>query len=190
MMFMPWASLLALLADGCHLLMEQRLQLIMQLLVKFLLLMLGALQFPGNIQAQAEEAVGERFAVGWMNVVALLREEVEIAAPVEDVELLLVFVRTEKVLAETGSSAYHLLELDLRLDDLEEYKIQNLRHIDSRIEHVHRYGYLRHLVFYFEVGDEGRMVFHLVVYQLAVVSATLGIELAERSTMRSACLWL
>ena len=62
----PWASLLALLADGCHLLMEQGLQLIMQLLVKFLLLMLGALQLLGNIQAQAEEPVGERFAVGWM----------------------------------------------------------------------------------------------------------------------------
>ena len=159
--------------------MEQGLQLIMQLLVKFLLLMLGALQLLGNIQAQAEEPVGERFAVGWMNVVALLREEIEISAPVEDVEFLLVFARAEKVLAETGSSTYHLLKFYLRLDDLEEYKVQNLRHIDARVEHVHRYGYLRHLVFYLEVGDEGRVVLHLVVYQLAVVCATLGIEMAE-----------
>ena len=159
--------------------MEQGLQLIMQLLVKFLLLMLGALQLLGNIQAQAEEPVGERFAVGWMNVVALLREEIEIAAPVEDVEFLLVFARTEKVLAETGSSAYHLLKLNLRLDNLEEYKVQNLRHIDTCVEHVHRYSYLRHLGFHLEVGDDGRMVLHLVVYQLAVVSTTLGIELVK-----------
>lgn len=47
-----------MLAYSCHLLVQQSLQLVVQLLVELILLMVGTLQFLGYVHSQPEEAFG------------------------------------------------------------------------------------------------------------------------------------
>ena len=74
--------------------------------------------------------------LGLGGLVALV-EELEVLPVVEDQEVRLMLVGAKQVLAQPGSPPDHLPELDVRVDRLGKYKIDDVRHINSGIQHVH-----------------------------------------------------
>ena len=77
---------------------------------------------------------------GWFSLVH--PEEFEIPAEIKDIEF--VFILTvHKSRAEPCPTADHLPELRLAHHLLEEHKIQNLRYINTGIQHIDRNGNLR-----------------------------------------------
>ena len=100
--------------------------------------------------------------------VLLLPEELEVVAVVEDAELRLVLARRKDVLAWPRAATDHLYELDARPDRLEEDKVQHLRHVDSRVEHVNGNGNPE-LGVMLELLDERIGIVHVVVHKLAPV---------------------
>ena len=86
----------------------------------------------------AEEAGAERDDAASLDARWILAEKVEIEAEIEDVEVLLVVVRTEQLRTESRAASDHLPELDLRVDRLEEDQVRYLGHVDAGVEHVHR----------------------------------------------------
>ena len=69
-------------------------------------------------------------------------EKGEVVAKVEDKEFLLVFAIQEAG-AQACASADHLPELGLAEYPLEEDKIDNFRHVDAGIQHIHGNSDLR-----------------------------------------------
>jgi len=69
------------------------------------------------------------------------------------------------------AAPYHLPELDARLHWLHEYEVHDFRHVDARVQHVHRHGNAR-LVVLLELADEAVAIaavmhaLHAVMYDL------------------------
>src|SRR4051794_36668456 len=68
----------------------------------------------------------------------VLAEVFEVAAEVEDVEVLLVLPWSEQIGSQAGASSDHLPELGLRSHQLEEHQIDDFRNVDAGVEHVDR----------------------------------------------------
>ena len=69
-------------------------------------------------------------------------EELKIPAEVKNVKLLLVLT-IQKPRTQAGSATDHLPEFCLAQNLFEKDQIQNLRHIDAGVQHIHRDGNLR-----------------------------------------------
>ena len=65
-----------------------------------------------------------------------MREELEVLAEVENLELGLVIAWAEQVGAQSGAAADHLPELCFRSDQLEKHEVDDFRDIDAGVEHV------------------------------------------------------
>ena len=109
----------------------------------------------------------------------MLTEVFKVVAPVEYLESLLMLTSSIDVLAQTGTPTYHLHELDFRPHLLEEHQVQHIGHVNTRIHHIHRHGYLRQLVTYFERINQRLCIVHLVVYQYTEISSVFGIKFTE-----------
>ena len=98
---------------------------LLQFIVKFsdelILLIFRRLQSVCYICPQAEEAFGERLCLNGFATIGMLTEVFKVIAPVEYLESLLMLASSIDVLAQTGTSTYHLHELDFRPYLLEEY---------------------------------------------------------------------
>ena len=94
----------------------------------------------------AKHRFGKRRPNFALDELGVLTEELEVAAPVEDEEALLVGMRPvegvehAQPLAQACAAADHLPELDLRAHLLEEHQVHDLRHVDASVHHVHRHG--------------------------------------------------
>jgi len=119
-----------------------------------------ALQQP---HTRAEEAHAERSGVGRLHPLRILAEELEVAAEVEDAEVLLVAPRPEEIRTEPRAAPDHLPELDPGVDRLEEDEIRDLGDVDARVQHIHGDGDVRRLVGLGEVVDQTLRISGVVV---------------------------
>ena len=94
-------------------------------------------------------------------------EELKVAAEVKYVELALVLA-IDKPPAKAGAAAYHLPELGLAHDLLEEHQIQHLGHVYAGIEHIHGYCDLRQLVRLGKLVDCALGIGHVVIYDFCI----------------------
>ena len=128
-----------------------------------------------QLDATLEEAGAEGFTATALDAVGVLAEEVEIEAEVEDAEVLLVLIRAEEVFAKAGATAYHLPELDLGVNRLEEDQVGDLRHVDAGIQHVHGNGDVRGFVLFGKVVEDALWVFCVVVDDACEVSCVMRV---------------
>ena len=88
---------------------------------------------------------------------------------------MLIDALTEDVFAFAGTTADHLPELNLGLYLLEEDQVEDFRHVDTSVQHIHGYGNLRHLGWDAEVVDEVLGVCNLIVDEDAEIAAVFRI---------------
>ena len=69
-------------------------------------------------------------------------EELKVLAPVKDIELAFVSTVGKYLFAESRAAPNHLDILDAAIYGLEEHEVQDVRHVDARIQHIHGNGYL------------------------------------------------
>src|SRR5262245_37925185 len=93
-----------------------------------------AVDFADQLDARGEQPLGKTVCTGAFSHVRVLVEELKIAAPVEDVEELLVPAWSEQVGAQACPAADHLPELGLRSHRLEEDEVDELRHVDAGVQ--------------------------------------------------------
>ena len=101
-----------------------------------------------------EQPLGQRLLQRAFRAGQVLAEVLEVAAEVEDEEVLLVLARPEQVGAQPGAAADHLPELRLRADHLEEHEVDDLGYVDAGVEHVDGDRDVRRLVGLGEVVDQ------------------------------------
>ena len=105
---------------------------------------LHILQFIRNFKLQAENrALNGNHIRGGISFVHA--EKFKISAEVKNVKLLLVLT-IQKPRTQAGSATDHLPEFCLAQNLFEKDQIQNLRHIDAGVQHIHRDGNLRQLL--------------------------------------------
>ena len=124
------------------------------------------LEYVGNVKTQAEQTFRKRLHSHRRNAGDRLGKIIQIAAPVEDIEMFLLFpVRIHRD-RQARTPANHLLKLDFRFHNLETNQVKHLGHIDTRIEHIHRNCYLGVLFRSFEFTYQPVMMFHLIIDKL------------------------
>ena len=106
-------------------------------------------------------------------------EEIKVEAEIEYPEVLLVLSGPEQVRTETCSPTDHLPELDLRVDRFEEDQIRYLVYVDTRIEHIHRDGNVRHCVLFREIVDQGLSIRGIMVDDLGKITFIMRIMVVE-----------
>ena len=148
------------LAHLLHHVVDQRLAKVDQLRR----LVVQILQLVSDLRLEVEDSTGQRDHVGG-GFAFVHAEELEVAAEVEDVKLVLVRA-VQKSRAEAGAAADHLPELGLAHDLFEEDQIQHLRHVDAGVQHIHRNGDLRQLLRVGKLIDGALDVGHVVVDDL------------------------
>ena len=121
-------------------------------IVVFLIILM--LQMEGNLRSECENLLSQRLHNDGFLTVGVLVEILEVPAPVEDVEKLLVLSFAKYILRQTCSSSNHLHILDFALYSLEENEVQHIGHVYSRVEHIHRHSNLRITVTYLKPVDE------------------------------------
>ena len=137
------------------------------------------LQDSGQIHTEVEKAFRQGLGRDRVTAVGCLAEILDIAAPVEDEEELLIDTLTEDVLTLAGTTANHLPELNLWLNLLEEDQVEDFRHVDTSIQHIHGNGNLRHLCRDTEVVDEVLGICDLIVDQYAEIAAVFRIQVGK-----------
>ena len=149
------------LADGdafevefLYLTPEDVFQLVVEALGELICLVRGVLQDSSEIHAEVKEAFRQGLGRNRVAAIRCLAEILDIAAPVEDEEELLIDALTEDVIAFAGATADHLPEFNLGLHLLKEDQVEDFRHIDSGVQHIHGNGNLRHFGRDAEVVDE------------------------------------
>ena len=163
---------------GHDLFAQSLLQLVVQSSGIIVLLPLLMLELEGDVHTKPEEPLRQGLYAHRLLTVGILFEILEIPAPVEDIETLLI-LSAEDSRTQSGATANHLPELDFTLDDLEENQVQDVRYVDTRIQHIHGNGYLRLLVTDFELVDEVLRIGDVVVNEDAEPRTIFGIEYAE-----------
>ena len=145
---------------------------------------------PGDqAEASLEDPLGQRLLHGALGTRQVLAEVLEVAAEVEDEEVLLVLARPEQVWAEPGAAADHLPELGLRADHLEEDQVDDLGHVDAGVQHVDADGDVRRLVLGGEVVDQDWAYGVPWVMTRAYWPASSGQPMSKRCAMNSAWAW-
>jgi predicted alpha/beta-hydrolase family hydrolase len=97
----------------------------------------GAVNFANTFHAQSEHPLIQTGRTATRRSVGRLIEELQVAARVENVEVLLVLAGPVKVRAKPRPAAHHLPELRLRPHRLEERQVHDLRHMPTgRISHT------------------------------------------------------
>src|SRR5690606_14572082 len=96
----------------------------------------------------------------------MLIKKLEVLTEVENIKLRFILPRPEKIGTEAGTTANHLPEFGEAAYNFEEHQVTDFRHVDPRIQHIHRHGNLRHLVRVLEIAQDGVVVFRLVIDQL------------------------
>ena len=121
-----------------------------------------------------------------------MAEILQVLAVVKDIEKLLVLARPVQIGAQACSSSYHLPELGFGPDDFEKNQIDHFRHVDASVEHVHRYGDMRHAVLHREfvnqalhvlglIGhDAGELPFVVRVVDIEAFGDKIGVSIALR----------
>src|SRR5262249_33804579 len=105
-----------------------------------------AVDLADQLDARGKQAFGKRFCAGSLSHVRVLVEELEIAAPIENVEELLILARSKQIWTEARPAADHLPELCLGPHRLEEHEVDDLRHVYAGVQHVDRNRNVRWLV--------------------------------------------
>ncbi len=100
-------------------------------------LVLCFLQFIGDFRLEGKELALQRSNLICSRFTLIHAEEFEVAAEVEDIELVFILSVYEPF-AEPRSATDHLPEFRLAHDLLEEDKVQNFGHVDTRVEHIDR----------------------------------------------------
>ena len=111
-------------------------------------------------EAGLEQALIQRLLQGAFRTGQVLAEKFEVAAEVEDVEVLFVSARPEQVGAQTGAATDHLPELGLGSDRFEEHQVDHFGYVDAGVEHVDRDRDVGGLVRGGEVVDQALGVAH------------------------------
>lgn len=163
---------------GHYLFAQPCLQPVMQVAGRVVLLPLLMLELEGNIHPESEEPLRQGLDAHRFLPIGILLEILEIPAPVEDIEAVLILAAKD-TRAQTGIAANHLPELDLALDDLEEHQVQDVRYVDARIQHIYGNGYLRLSIPDFELVDEVLRIGDVVVDEDAEPRSILGIQHTE-----------
>ena len=115
---------------------------------------MGRVEIAHEREAVLVDALGERLLRRALGGGQILAEELEVAAEVEDEEILFVVAVPVEARAQTCSTPDHLPELRLRPHRLEEDEVGDLGHVDAGVEHVDADGDLWHLVRFAEFLDE------------------------------------
>ena len=98
---------------------------------------------------------------------------------IEDAEGGLVLAGSEQVGAEPGATPDHLPELDVGLHRLGEHQVNHFRHVDARIQHIHRDGQSERVAGFLEVIDELLGAHVVGVDHPTEQAAVLRIQLVE-----------
>jgi hypothetical protein len=96
-----------------------------------------------QVESAGEQPGAERRCHCPFGEVGVMVEELEVLAPVEDVEELLVLTWTKQVGAQAGAATEHLPELGFGPHQLEEHEVGDLGDVDAGVEHVDRDGDVR-----------------------------------------------
>ena len=159
------------LIHGC---VEQILRLVIVASCEFLFLILNALQFVEDVEANLEQSLRQRSSSHTVSTVGMGIEVFKVATVVEDDKVRLILALSEEVIAQTCSSTDHLHKLDLALYGLEEHKVHDSRNVDAGIEHIHGYCDAEFIVI-LKFQNEIIRIFHVVVDQLTVVRRMLRV---------------
>lgn len=163
---------------GHYLFAQPCLQPVMQVAGIIVLLPLLMLELEGDIHPESEEPFRQGLDAHRLLSIGILLEILEVPAPVKDIEAVLILTAKD-TRTQTGSAANHLPELDLALDDLEEHQVQDVRYVDTRIQHIHTDGYLRLSITDFELVDEVLRIGDIVVDEDTEPRSILGIQHTE-----------
>jgi hypothetical protein len=136
----------------------------------------------GQGQPGFEHVLHQRLGLLGLGRLVALLEAFEVAPVIEDLEMRLVLVRSEQIQAQPRAASDHLPELDVRVHGLGEHQVDDLRHVDARIEHVHRDGDRQVGVRAraFEVVDQFFGPRIVGVDHAAEVAAVLRVQLVEQ----------
>src|SRR5207248_2266900 len=93
-----------------------------------------AVDFAHKLNARGKEPLGKRLGASAIGHVGMLVEELEISAPIKNIEKLLMPAGSEQMGTEACTAADHLPELGLRPHRLEEHEVHDLRHVDAGIQ--------------------------------------------------------
>src|SRR5690625_7942732 len=77
------------------------------------------------------------FTAGVIRLLILLLEKVEVAIMVENQELRLMFSRTKEIRAQARASTNHLPEFHPALYRLGKHQVDDFRHVDAVVHHIH-----------------------------------------------------
>ena len=134
-----------------------------------------------QIEPCLEDRLGQRLCSRRLGLLVAFLEPLEVAPVVEDLEMGLVLARAEQVRAESRPATDHLPELHIGIDRLGENKIDDFRHVDARVEHIHRNcdGQIRVVAYALEVVDQGFRPWVVADDRLAEVAAILRVHLVE-----------
>ena len=102
-------------------------------------------------------------------------EKLEVAAKIEDVKLGFVESQAEQIGAQARAASYHLPELGFAANRLEDHQIQNVGHVDSRIQHIDRNRDLRHFVSIRKIVNQRLRIVDGVVDDATKMSGFFGI---------------
>ena len=125
-----------------HLHPKHLLEVIVQALWILFLLVCRVLEGAGHCQTEIEQAGRKRECGDRVNT-GFLSEVLNVAAPVNELEVLLVKSIAQQILAKACATTDHLPKLNLGTNLLKEDQVQNFRHIDTGIQHIDGYCHLR-----------------------------------------------
>ena len=143
------------------------------------LLILGVLESNGKVNAKVEQTLcdgkGRQLRLSFWGDI----EEIEVAAPVINVEELLVQAFTMDIFRFSGATANHLPELNLGFNLFEEDQVEDVRNINASVHHIYGNHNLWHLPTYPKTVDEILSLRNLVINEDAEVAAVLWILFVE-----------
>ena len=106
----------------------------------------------------------------------VLIEIIKVVAEIKDDKLLLILAYTQQILAQTGTTTFHLLKFYLRVNWLEEYQVQDLWHIDTSIKHIHTHSNTWLVIYLLKLVEQMLLLSLLIVNHLAIVWPKLRIQ--------------
>ena len=112
-------------------------------------------------------------------MVWVLAEKFKVLAVIKHVEELLVLTGSIQVRAQPRATPHHLPELGFGPNHLEEHQIDDLRHVDAGVQHVHRNSDVRHALLGGELVNQALRVFGLVGHHAGKMTVVVRVVEVE-----------